>query len=268
MSFYFLKEYYLNGLNDPEQRRILGKEPGNFEAYSKKDCLGTILLQSKYDDKRADLFGFPKNRLYTGYYKLHESWLKTVLDNPCGGNKILENEKSFIVIITKKGGEHWFDSEEDPQILLEETVEYIRKHYKYTLILIKTKLYKTDDSNDWLRSFVEHYNDKRIIIDITPLAFTAPKTIAAFFNISSTAYIDFVINEVPCITHERYGRNYYKVHPKGSFLPDFGVLRTSTVEELDRAISTVKDGTFKIMNRDSLKKHIEHVNDEKVFVDL
>ena len=38
------KEYYLNGLNDPEQRRILGKGSGNnFEPYPVKDHLGTIL---------------------------------------------------------------------------------------------------------------------------------------------------------------------------------------------------------------------------------
>ena len=50
MSYYDLEEYYLKGLNDPEQRRILGKKPGKFEAYSEKDCLDTILLQRKYED--------------------------------------------------------------------------------------------------------------------------------------------------------------------------------------------------------------------------
>ena len=266
MSFSYIEEYYLSGLNDPEQRRILGKSPGTFEAYSEKSYLGTVLLQSQYEDERADFFGHSKKRLYLGYYKLHKSWSNIVEANPCGGSATLQKEKSFIVNLAKKSGEHYFDSAGTAQILLQETIEHIRKYYKNTLIVLKLKPYKmANATNDWFKSFVTESKDERLVIDDTPVAFMAPKTIVALFTVPSTAYIDFVINEVPCITHARYGKNYHKVHPKGEYLSDFGVLKTSTIEELDKAISTVKDGTFNVMTRDSLKQHLAHIDDESTF---
>jgi hypothetical protein len=269
MSFSYVKEYYLNGLNDPEQRRILGKGSGNnFEPYPVKDHLGTILLQSKYEDERADFFGFSKERLYLGYFKLHDAWLEKVKQYSFFENNLLEQEDSIIVIVTKKSGKYLFDSEDTYLTLLKETVKQVRKYYPDRLIVIKPKPFKRADTNDWIPPFVDSLNDKKITIDYTPLTFTATKTIVALFNIPSTAYFDFVINNVPCIEHVRYGENHKKVHPNDSYLQEFGAIKTSNVEELDKAISTVKDGTFKIMSNNSLKKHIEHNDDKNTFETL
>ena len=268
IPFRHLKEYYLDGLCDPVKRSVLGAAPGTFNAYSGKKLVGTLLLQSRYEDKRADLFGLPKNRIYMGHYKLREPWLKYVKENRYWGNEAMKKEKSYIVIITKKETEYLFDSKNEAQVLLKETIEHIRRFYKETLIVIKPKPFKTVEANDWVKDVVDGFDDKRLVIDFTPLVFTAPKSMMVIFNSPSTAYFDFMINEIPCIEHARYGNNYYNFHSKGSYLSDFGVFKTSTVEELDNALSKVKNGTLRVMSRDSLKEHIRHENFEKVLETL
>jgi len=260
MPMEFFNNYYMKALCDANLRNILGKKPGKFDAYIDKRLVGELLLQSEYEDERADLFGFPEQRKYLGYYKLHKPWLDKVVNNNYFQNKRLQEASECVFIATKKSGKYFFNSDTDYLELLNDSIRSVRKLYPDTLIVLKPKPFQTIEVNDWIPDYVDSLNDDQVIVDSTPLTFTAHKAILAIFNIASTAYFDFVVQDVPCIEHARYGENYCWVNPHGSYMKNYGVVKTSTEDELVKAISMVKSQTFPIFGQKNIVNDIGHTN--------
>ena len=269
MPWSFFEGYYLNALMSPSIRTLLGKDKGSkFNAYVDKNLIGTLLLQSNYDNKRANLFGSPKQRLYMGYYKLYKPWSNLILNNTMYESDKLKNASECIVVVAKRSGRYFFDSDDVYMELLNETINSIRKYYPSTLIVFKPKAFKVIESNDWVEPYIESLGDKSIVVDYTPLAFTASKTIFAVFNIASTAYFDFVIQNVPCIEHSRYGENYLSINKGGSYMQEYGATKTETKQELNNAIELVKNQSLSKMKPDDLKSKISHTENYDSFANF
>ena len=258
MPMEFFENYYTKALCNNAVRKKLGKKPGKFDAYKDKRLIGELLLQSDYDNERADFFGHPKLRKYLGYYKLHEPWLNKIADDKYIQNDKLRIASKCVFLITKKAGEYFFDSYKDYIESISESIRAVRTVYPNILIVIKPKPFRAVGVNDWILEYIESLDDEKIVVDYTPLTFTAHKAILAIFNIASTAYFDFVVNDVPCIEHARYGKTYYQINPNGSYMQNYGAVRTSNEGELVEFITKVKNEFFPIFGKSSIENMIEH----------
>jgi len=269
MSMEYFNNYYLKALNNNRIREFLGKGSGRYSVQSgSKKYIGTPLLQNKYEDERFDFIGYPKKRQYLGYYKLFPSWDKCIKKYKKFDTYELDSEKKCIVIIVKKGNKYFFEKEDDYKELLEDTINSIRNVYSDTLIIIKPKAFKTIGTNDWVSEYVSSFNDENMVVDYTPLSFTATKTIFAVFNIASTAYFDFAMNSVPCIEYSRYGKIYKEINPGGSYMKEYGAFITSKREEFEGAMSDIKRGKFSVFTRKKLENKIGHNNSTDAFLQL
>ena len=266
----FIHNYYLRGMKDPYLRKVLNKTPGSFKEDNKKTIFGTALLQSRFEDDRLSFFTYANSRAYLGFYKLYSCWDDAIKKRIHFENDRLNIEKYFIVIVAYKPEEYFLDSKDDYLVLLEETIKCIREFYPNTLVVIKPKSFKKDEVyNAWLYDFIISMNDDNLVSDHSPLPFLAKKTIFAVFNIISTSFFDFTINNVPCIENSRYGKNFYFVNPNGSYMQRFGVAkRSETIHEFKRLISMVQEGKFPLITMKEIKHKVNHKYNKKVFMEL
>ena len=167
-----------------------------------------------------------------------------------------------------KTGKYFFDSDNDYLESINESIRSIRAIYPSILIVLKPKSFRTINANDWILEYIESLNDEQIIVDCTPLTFTAHKAILAIFNIASTAYFDFVVHDVPCIEHSHYGKTYYRINPNGSYMKSYGAVITSTENELVEAINMVKSQSFPVFGKSNLENMIGHENTTVEFQNL
>jgi hypothetical protein len=264
-DYSFYKEYYLDALADPVKRIIIGKNPAIKENPPGK-YLGTLLMHSTNDAKRSDLFGLPKERIIIGYPKLRDEWLEYLKDYKIAWNdEILEKEKHVVSILVKNPEVYFFDKTNSCKKFLKEIIVATRKHYKDSLIVIKPKPTKYGKKAVWLGDVLKKINDNRIIVNYIPNPFLARKTLLVFLVGRTSAYFDYVINEIPCIEHINYCEDALKIYKRGSCLPDYGVRRTSTMDELEKAVLEAKKGTFKVMSKAKLRKITAHTDSKDVF---
>jgi hypothetical protein len=265
-----LENYYYKGVNNPTIRKIFGKNPkGRFSSYLNNNVRGKILLQSQFDEERSDFYGYMNEKLYMGCTKAYPAWEDEVNSSECISNRAIQNADSYIVIVGYKPSIYFYDRLDVYAELLKETIDRLRKFYPEILIVIKLKAFTDSDINDWMYQFVDEYNDNNLVIDYTPLSLLVKKAILGVLNQDTSAFFDFMIQNVPCIEYAKYGKYYHLVNPNGSFLEGLGAATSvKNIGEFDKEILKVKNGEFTAINRDEVMDKFNYQNDKSIFIEM
>lgn len=256
--------YFVRALNDQEIRKnLLGKKPGHFSAYEKKDYIGRYLMYSEYEAKGSDIKGYPDDRLIMGYPKLLPTWLDYA--GTCEVNwdhQLLVGDDFFITVLLLSKDVYLYNPDDSVDVFLSEILVSVRRYYKNELIVLKNKPKVGTPVNDWLGDYVEALEDERVILSSVPTPFLAQRSKLMFMVGDTTACFDFIIREVPSIEHVRYSEGLIKNYPEQSGWSTYKICRTSTVTELDQAIADIHAGLFHPMSVAQVKKIISHRDDE------
>lgn len=262
--------YFVKALNDPVMRKdFLGKKPGNYPVGTKRQYIGRYLIHSPYENRAADIVGYPDDRIPVGYPKLLPTWLDYLKTfRPIWDNSRLNDADSFLTILLLSKDIYLFDPKDSVDVFLDEIVSVIRKYFRDELIVIKTKHQLTGSFNNWVYEYVHSLGDDNIIISTTPTPFIAEKTAACFMVGDTTACFDFIIREIPCVEHTRYSEGLLRMYPRGSCWADFGVRRTSTMTQLEAALHDIRSGRFEVMRRKDLNRLLSQPEGEEIFTGL
>jgi hypothetical protein len=262
----YYKDYFVDSLNNPEKRKILNKKPGGYKTYTKKNYCGTYLIHSEFETDNSNIVGFPAKRLKIGYPKFLKSWHEYLEKYEVAwDSEKLKNTDSIIAVLFPLPDIIMFDRHDSVEVFLKEIIQTVRKYYKNELIVLKQKPYVHKNRNQWVEDFISQLNDYHIVLTSMPTPFLAMKAMLEFMIGDSTSCFDFIIREVPCIQHNRYSVGWRKIYPRGDWWGDIGVRKTDTIEELDSAIREVREGKFKPMDINNLKKKIGHYDNDDVF---
>ena len=266
----YYESYFVNALNDQNIRvNILGKSTGNYDAYQKKDYIGKYLISSEYENQMSDIVGYPDDRLIIGYPKIFPTWLEYVADYHVNWtNKLLDKNQKIITILLLSKDVYFYNQDDSVDILLTEIIEKIRTYYKDDIIVIKDKPRAGNSANHWLTDYVASLSDENVVISSVPTPFLAQKSKLMVMAGDTTSCFDYIIREVPSIEHARYSDDTLKWYPEISGWGKYNITRTSSVDELNSAISDIHTGNFKPMSVSQVKKIISHTDDESFIEEL
>lgn len=262
--------YFARALNDPVMRKdFLGKKSGNYPVGRKRQYIGRYLIHSLYENRAADIVGYPDDRVPVGYPKLLPTWLDYLKTfRPIWDNSRLNDADSVLTILLLSKDIYLFDPNDSVDVFLGEIVSVIRKYFRNELIVIKTKHQLSGSRNNWVYEYVHSLGDDNVVISTTPTPFLAEKTTACFMVGDTTACFDFIIREIPCVEHTRYSEGLLRMYPRGSCWADFGVRRTSTMAQLETALQDIRSGRFEVMSRKDLNRLLFQPEGEDIFACL
>ena len=174
------------------------------------------------------------------YPHMQSWWHGFMKDDPPRYGKREQIERSkFITILLLRKGNYIFEDGSDVDVLLDEIVAAIRKHYHDSLIVLKPKY--GQDGKCWLDddNLYDRYKDKNIVITYDTLTSLSCKTAFAVSTGHTTGNYYMLSRGIPVIEYCRYSEGWRDIFPKETSIEEYGGVSVKDIKSLEACIKNI-----------------------------
>jgi len=220
-----------------EQRKFSGKPPKTLNSNEVKSLKKVVSLTVDKEGYRRD-YKWDKC-LTIPFPYMQQWWLNFVKENPPKYyRKEMVGKSGFITIILLMKGIYYFADGSDVDVLLDEIISAVRKHFPDILIVVKPKGH---DKKYWLDddALYNRYQDKNIVITYDTLMTLSYKTVFAVSTCQSSGNYYMLANGVPVIEYCRYSEGWKEIFPKETSIEEYGGVYVKDVKSLEACIGNI-----------------------------